>query len=131
MKFGISINESTPRFIVYEAGRDWGYAFVHAPPLQEFGDMLTSSIANRIQIRDSERICAYGCVCVVCVCVCLCVYLCISVREGINAWVTDPRVQLLDSDRIQSRDTRIAVLRRRPWHSFTNPFFSSFLCSLL
>ena len=37
-----------------------------------------------------------------CVCVCACVYLRISVRKGINAWVTDPRAQPLYSDLIRT-----------------------------
>ena len=38
-------------------GRE-GCAFVHAPPLQEFGDMLTRSVRNRIQRHDGKRLCA-------------------------------------------------------------------------
>ena len=61
-KFWHSYNESTSRFILYEAGfvfgRDQGCVFAHAPPLQEFGDMLTRSIRNRIQNRDGKQICA-------------------------------------------------------------------------
>ena len=97
-----------PRFIVYGEGE----IGANVPPLQEFGDMLTSSIANMIQSRGTKRIVACCCVLVVCVCVCLCNYLRSSVRERINVWVTDPLVQLLDSDRIQSRDLRITILRR-------------------
>ena len=50
----------------------------------------------------------YGVTCL-CVYLRVCVYLCICVRERINVWVTDPLVQLLDSDR---RELRIAILRR-------------------
>ena len=71
-------------------GRDWGCAFSHAPPLQEFGDMLTRSIRNRIQSRDGKRICACWYIGLV-----VCVYLRISVRERINAWLpTRVRSQL-------------------------------------
>ena len=101
-----SYNESASTFI-YQAGfgfgRDCGCAFDHAPPLQEFGDMLTRRIRNRIQTRDDKKICICWCiVLVVCVCVRACVYLRISMREGINAWVTDPRAQPLNSNIIQS-----------------------------
>ena len=48
---------------------------------------------------------------VVCICV-VYAYLRICAREVLNAWVTDPRVQPLKSDFIQSRDLRIAILRR-------------------
>ena len=72
-KFWDSYNASTSRFIFSETGfgfgRDWGCAFAHAPPLQEFGDMLTRSIRNRIQSRDGKRICACWCIALVaCVC---------------------------------------------------------------
>ena len=43
-------------------GRDWGCAFAHSPPLQEFGDMLTRSIRKRIQRRDGKRICVCWCI---------------------------------------------------------------------
>ena len=50
---------------------------------------------------------------VICACVCVGFDLRISVRERINAWVTDPHVQPFYSDSIQSRDIRIAILRRQ------------------
>ena len=33
-------------------------ALAHAPPLQEFGEMLTMSTKNRIQIFEGKVICA-------------------------------------------------------------------------
>ena len=84
-------------------GRDWGCAFAHAPPLQEFGGMLTRNITNRIQSRDGKRICACWCSALVgCVCARVRVYLRISMREGVNEWVTDPRVQPFNGDLMQS-----------------------------
>ena len=71
-EFWHSYNESTSRFTLYEAGfgfrRDQRCVFVHAPPLQQFGDMLTRSTRNRIQNRDGKKICACCCIAfVVCV----------------------------------------------------------------
>ena len=71
-EFWHSYNESTSRFTLHEAGfgfrRDQRCVFVHAPPLQQFGDMLTRSTRNRIQNRDGKKICACCCIAfVVCV----------------------------------------------------------------
>ena len=71
--------------------------------------MLTSSIRNRIQSRRQTNlrmlVYYFSCLCL-CLCLCLsthlCVYLRITVRECINAWVTDPRAQSLNSDLMQS-----------------------------
>ena len=109
-KFWDIYNGSTSRSILYEAvfgfgvGRDWGYTVAHAPPLQEFGDMLTTrNIRSRIQSREGKRICTCWCIAlVVSVCVRVCFYLRIAVHERINAWVTDPRAQPLNSDLMQS-----------------------------
>ena len=93
-----SYKETKPMRILYEAGSAsfWGESgvFTHAPPLQETGHMLTRSIRNRIQSRDGTRICRCWCIAVV-VCVRNCVNLRIFLRGHINAWVTDPCVQLL------------------------------------
>ena len=76
-------NGSTSSVVLYEPGfgfgRDWGCAFAHAPPLQEFGDMLTRSITNRIQSRDGKRICT-----------CWCIYfvVCVGVRVGVSICVS-------------------------------------------
>ena len=77
-----SYNSSESRFILCKAGfgfaRDWGCAFAH-PPLQEFSDMLTMSIRNRIQSREGKKICAYMCIdFVICICVRACLFLLVS-----------------------------------------------------
>ena len=79
-----------------QGSSEFGGVFAYAPPLQEFGNMLTRSIRNRIQNRDVKRICACcHLALVVCVYVRVCVYLRISVRVRMNACVTDPRAQTL------------------------------------
>ena len=66
-----------------------------------------------IQSRGGKRACACWRIgLVVCVSVCVCAYLRISLRERINAWVTDPRAQPLNSDLMQSRDLGVAILRQ-------------------
>ena len=80
-KFWDSYNQSRSSF---GCQRDWGYVFAHAPPLQEFGDMLKRSITNKIQ-SHGKRICACWCIAfVVCVGARFCVYLRISMRERIK-----------------------------------------------
>ena len=84
--------------------RDWDVNLrTHSPAPQEFNNMLTRNMGNRIQSRDGKQICTRWCIdFVICVCVRARVYLRISVRERINAWVTDPRAQPLNGDLIQS-----------------------------
>ena len=101
-KFGIDTTNVRGRVRV----RVWASlvgAFAHAPALQEFGNMLTRRTRNRIQIRNGKRICACWRVdLVVCVGVRVFAYMCNSVLECTNAWVTDPLAQPLSSDIIQS-----------------------------
>ena len=107
-KFWDIYNGSTSRSILYEAEFGFGVGrlgikVAHAPALQEFGNMLTRRTRNRIQIRNGKRICACWRVdLVVCVGVRVFVYLCNSVLECTNAWVTDPLAQPRSSDIIQS-----------------------------
>ena len=90
-------NESTPRFILHEAKfgfrfRLWGCVFAHAPLLQEFGDMLTRIIINRIQSRDGKRICACFAYCFS-VSACMSVSICISMCTRVSMHGLPTRVR--------------------------------------
>ena len=74
--FWDSYSKRTSRFGFERA---WRFAFVHAPALQDFGDMLTKRTRNRIQSRDGKRICACWCIALV---VRVCVNL--SVRDSVD-----------------------------------------------
>ena len=83
-----------------------------------FSFSVFASVYACVRVRACVCACVRVCVCVcVCVCVrvCVCVlaYLRIFVRELMDAWFTDPRVQPLNSALIQPRDFGIASLRRR------------------
>ena len=73
-----SCHESTRRSILCETwfvfGQHFGCALMHAPALQESGDMPIRVRRNSIQNRDAKRICA--CLCTVLVGCVACVYLC-------------------------------------------------------
>ena len=92
--FSSSYNERTST-IISGFGRDWGCAFAHAPPLQEFGDMLTMSITNRIQSRDDKRICACWCLALVAFvyCMCVSVSICVSLCARVSMHELPTRVR--------------------------------------
>ena len=81
-KFRDGYNDSMSRFYNTRQGSGLGEigecAFSHAPPLQEFGEMLARIRRNMVQSPDVKRICTCWCIvlvaCVYSTCICVSLY---------------------------------------------------------